>query len=213
MSESSKKYKVIPKSSFESDDVVKLSKFLLNKYLVSQIDQKLCVSKIVETEAYRAPEDKASHAYKNKKTNRTKTMFEAGGRSYVYLCYGIHNMFNIVTGPSGTAHAILIRALEPIEGINHMQLRRMQKSNNFNLTNGPGKLCKALGITKIHNDINLCDSKSLIYIADNTTVKPANIIASPRVGIAYAEECAYWPWRFRIKNNPWTSLPHKVRLA
>lgn len=202
------KYELLNKSILQGEDTLYLAKYLLGKILISKIDGKECVTRIVETEAYKAPEDKGSHAYNNKRTSRTEVMFHSGGISYVYLCYGIHNMLNVVTGPVDEAHAILIRAVEPLSGLELMRERR--NSPMKQLTNGPGKLSKALGITRSHNNLDLCDMDSPIYLCDHTDIPQHQILEGPRVGIAYAEECALWPWRFRIKDNPWTSLPDKV---
>ena len=195
------------KSSFYlREDVVQISKDLLGKYLVTNFDNHKTVGKIVETEAYRAPDDKACHAYNNLVTKRTKTMFEKGGVAYVYLCYGIHHLFNVVTAPKGMAHAILIRGVEPVENIDIMLQRRGFSKLKNNLTAGPGTLTKALGISTAHNGISFLDEKSLIWIEDRgEDVLETNIIASPRVGVGYAEECAAWDWRFRVKDSNWTS--------
>ena len=190
----------IERSELEGKDPVILAKWLLNKYLISSVDNCTIITRIIETEAYKAPEDKASHAYGNKKTKRTQTMFQKGGISYVYLCYGLHQMFNVVTGPEGVPHAILIRALQPIHGIQHIKSRR-NISNPKNYCNGPGKLCQALGISKMHNGIDICNSNSPIWIGNNQEVKAAEIDASPRVGIDYAEEWVDINWRFRIKGS------------
>lgn len=198
-------YLPIDIQSLQSEDVLSLAKLLLGKFIVSKIDDALCVLKIVETEAYRGADDKASHAYPNKMTPRTKTMFLSGGVSYIYLCYGIHNMFNVVVGPTGIANAILIRAAEPVDGVLEMKERRQSKE--VNVANGPGKLCQALGITRDHNNMNICTPSSLIYLAENKKISNEDIEIGPRVGIAYAEECAMWPWRFRIKDNKYTSKP------
>ncbi len=196
----------LSQSFYLREDVVQISKDLLGKYLVTNIDDKITVGKIVETEAYRAPDDKACHAHLNRFTERTKVMFEAGGTAYIYLCYGIHHLFNIVTAPKGMAHAVLIRAVEPIENVNVMLQRRKFVELKYNLTAGPGTLTKALGISKKQNGINLLDEKSSIWIEDRgEVILEENIIASPRVGIDYAEECALWDWRFRVKNSKWTS--------
>lgn len=194
---------------FQSEDILYLAKFLLGKYLVTQIENKTCASLIVETEAYQAPHDKGSHAYGNKITDRTKIMFGNGGISYIYLCYGIHEMFNVVTGPRDFAHAILIRAVQPISGIEIMKERR-NAIEGVALTNGPGKLCQALGINREYSGNKLSDRNNPIWIGDNTSITENEIISGPRVGIAYAEECANWTWRFRIKNNKWTSKPDHV---
>jgi DNA-3-methyladenine glycosylase len=196
----------LPPSFYLREDVLQISKDLLGKYLITNFDQKITVGKIVETEAYRAPDDKACHAHLNRFTERTKIMFEAGGTAYIYLCYGIHHLFNIVTAPKGMAHAVLIRAVEPVENVNVMLQRRKFEKLKYNLTAGPGTLTKAFGISKKQNGINLLDKKSPIWIEDRgEIVLEKNIIASPRVGVAYAEECALWDWRFRVKESKWTS--------
>ncbi len=202
------KYRLIDKSILQNEDTIYLARHLLGKLLISQIDGQECVTRIVETEAYKAPEDKGSHAYNNKRTKRTEVMYHSGGSSYVYLCYGIHNMLNVVTGPEDQAHAVLIRAVEPLSGWEVMRNRRQAPDKQ--LTNGPGKLCKALGITRAHNKIDLCDKDSPIYLCDQSAIPQQQILEGLRVGIAYAEECAHWPWRFRIKDNHWTSIPDVV---
>lgn len=197
--------KIIPKSYFVSDDVIDVSKSLIGKVLCTQFDDCLTKGIIVETEAYRAPEDKASHAYGNKHTARTAPMFLEGGRSYVYLCYGIHHLFNIVTGGINRAHAVLIRAVEPLEGIDHMLTRRKLKKICPSLTAGPGILTKALGITTTQTNKPLIRENS-IWIEDHDfKIDTDQIISSPRVGVEYAEECATWPWRFRLRDNKWCS--------
>jgi DNA-3-methyladenine glycosylase len=196
----------LPKSFYIREDVVQISKELLGKYLVTNFEGQKTVGKIVETEAYRAPDDKACHAYSNKKTERTKVMFEEGGVAYVYLCYGIHHLFNVVTGEKNMAHAVLIRGLEPVENIEVMLQRRKMKELKPQLTSGPGVLSKALGIQTQHTNLSLIDNDSLIWIEDrNDFISKDNIIESPRVGVGYAEECALWNWRFRVKGSKWTS--------
>ena len=191
---------------FLDEDVVSLSRSVLGKYLVTNIDNVKTSGMIVETEAYKAPEDKACHAYLNKRTDRTKVMFYQGGHCYVYLCYGIHHLFNIVTGPEDVAHAILIRAIEPAEGIEIMQKRRGRPNLTPQLTAGPGIASKALGITTQYTGLSIVDNYAPIWIEDRgQLIPPDQIIASPRVGVGYAEECALWDWRFRIKGSKWTS--------
>lgn len=163
------------------------------------------MGKIVETEAYKAPEDKASHAYGNRVTKRTQIMFENGGKAYVYLCYGVHHLFNVVVGQEGLAHAILVRALEPVQGIKHMMERRNIKTSTYRLTNGPGILSKAMGITTAWNGASLLKRQDIWIEMRDASLQSQDIIASPRVGVAYAEECALWKWRFRIRNNFWSS--------
>ena len=193
-------------SFYNREDVVQISKDLLGKYLVTQIDGHYTSGKIVETEAYRAPDDKACHAYNNRLTERTKVMFGPAGYSYVYLCYGIHHLFNVVTAPEGLAHAVLIRAIEPADNIDQMMKRRAFTKLRPQLTAGPGVMSKALGITTALNQISLTAPKSNIWIEDRGLIIPSKeMIASPRVGVGYAEECADWNWRFRIKDNRWTS--------
>ncbi len=191
---------------YQREDVVQISKDLLGKVLVSSIKNVKTAGVIVETEAYRGPDDKACHAYNNRYTDRTKVMYENGGLTYVYLCYGIHHLFNVVTAKKGMAHAVLIRAIEPLEEIETMLERRKLDQLKPQLTAGPGVMTKAMGITTANTGIDMTHPSAKIWIEDHKLViHPKNIIASPRVGIAYAEECADWKWRFRIKGNKWTS--------
>lgn len=199
-------YKRLGKSFYTRKDVVHISQELLGKYLVTNFNGHLTSGKIVETEAYRAPDDKACHAWMNRRTNRTEIMFAEGGKAYVYLCYGIHHMFNVVTAEKDIAHAILVRAIEPVENLEKMLERRKMQKIERRLTAGPGILSQALGIKTSHTGIDLSKKDSPIWIEDRgKIISPENIIASPRVGIGYAEECIDWPWRFRIKNSKWTS--------
>lgn len=196
----------LTKAFYLRTDVVQVSKELLGKYLVTNFDDQLTAGKIVETEAYRAPDDKACHAYNNRRTKRTEIMFQTGGTAYVYLCYGIHHLFNVVTAPAETAHAVLIRGLEPVDNIELMLKRRNFDKFKPQLTAGPGILSKALGINRFHTGLSLTDDDSLIWLEDRgEQVAEKDIIASPRVGVGYAEECALWNWRFRIKGNAYTS--------
>jgi DNA-3-methyladenine glycosylase len=195
---------LLKKEFYLREDVVLISKELLGKFLYTNTDGKLTGGMIVETEAYHAPEDKASHAFENKRTPRTENFYHQGGISYVYLCYGIHHLFNVVTNKKDRPHAILIRAIEPTEGIDTMLKRRGKTKLTPELTAGPGSLTMALGINSKHNGISLFGDT--IWLEDKgISVKKNQIIASPRVGVDYAEEWAIKPWRFRIKNNPWTS--------
>jgi len=133
-------------------------------------------------------------------------MFAEGGTAYVYLIYGMYHLFNVVTAKKEMAHAVLIRGVEPIENVNIMLQRRKFSTMKNNLTAGPGTLTIALGINKEHTGLNLLDKKSPIWIEDRgVTILEKNIIASPRVGVGYAEECALWNWRFRVKDSKWTS--------
>ena len=196
----------LSKSFFLRDDVVQISKDLLGKYLITRFNDQITAGKIVETEAYRAADDKACHAYNFRRTKRTQTLFEDAGTIYVYLCYGIHHLFNVVTAPKENPQAVLIRAIEPVENIKLMLKRRHFKQLKPQLTAGPGVLSKALGISTRHNGLSLLNPKSPIWIEDRGVhISSQQILASPRVGVAYAKECALWNWRFRIKNSEWTS--------
>ena len=198
--------KILPTEFYLRKDVIQIARDLLGKVLCSRINGQETSAIIVETEAYRAPDDKASHAYNNRRTARTEIMFGPGGMAYVYLCYGIHHLFNVVTAPSEMAHAVLIRAVEPLGNVPLMLERRGMAVLAPRLTAGPGSLSKALGIRTSHTGTDLMDPSGPIWILDGGRQIPSkNIIASARVGVDYAEECADWPWRFRIGGSQWTS--------
>ena len=202
---------ILPKEFYTREDVLQISQDLLGKILVADIDGTRTAGMIVETEAYKAPEDKACHAYNNRYTERTKTMFEDGGVAYVYVCYGIHHLFNAVTAIEGMAHAVLVRAVEPFEGLTVMEKRRGIDCRKSSLTNGPGKFTVAMGIRKNHNGVKLWKSQSCVSIWDEgISIGKDEVITGPRVGMTSAEECAHWPWRFRIRGNKWTSKPDIV---
>ena len=189
---------------YQRDDVVEISKELLGKALFTNFDNKITAGIIVETEAYAGITDKASHAFNSKRTKRNEVMYKTGGIAYVYLCYGMHHLFNIVTNKNNIPHAVLIRAIEPTIGLDIMLNRRLHSKKTFSLTSGPGCLSKALGITTNNSGISLL--KNHIWIEDqNTSVKEYDIVSSSRVGIQYAKEDANNPWRFQMKNNPWVS--------
>jgi DNA-3-methyladenine glycosylase len=157
---------------------------------------------IVETEAYSHTE-RGCHAFQSKMTRRNEVMFGDGGRAYVYLCYGIHNMFNVVTNKEGQADAVLVRALQPLAGIEHM-MERMNLGRARRITSGPGKLTKALGIDRTMNG-NELDSNHLWLEDQGHRVRSTDIISSPRIGIDYAGDDALLPWRFTIKGTTWAS--------
>lgn len=199
----------LPASYYQSADVVSLSRDLLGKYLFTCIDGLTTGGYIVETEAYNGVIDKASHAYGNRQTRRTQTIFMNGGVAYVYLCYGIHEMFNIVTSAEGEPHAILIRAIEPTEGLDIMLRRRNMLAVKPNITSGPGSVAKALGISRGINGFSL--QSDVIWLEDRLLNFPDESIASvPRVGVSYAGEDALLPYRFYVKGNPYVSKPNKV---
>ncbi|MDB5007496.1 MAG: 3-methyladenine glycosylase [Mucilaginibacter sp.] len=193
---------------YHSDNVVALSRDLIGKYLFTCIDGINTGGYIVETEAYNGIIDKASHAFGNRQTPRTKTMFMQGGIAYVYLCYGIHEMFNIVTSGEGQPHAILIRAVQPTEGIEAMLYRRNMVTVKPNITSGPGSVAKALGISRNINAFSL--QSDTIWVEDKGLIfSDEQIAAVPRVGVSYAGEDALLPYRFYVKGNPYVSKPNK----
>jgi DNA-3-methyladenine glycosylase len=158
---------------------------------------------IVETEAYRAPQDRASHAYGGRRTRRTETMYSLGGTAYVYFVYGMYHQFNVVTGVRDVAHAVLIRALQPVEGVGLMRARRPGRLD-ATLTSGPGTLCLALGIDRSHDRADLLGDR--VWLEEGPArVRPAAIAAGPRIGIDYAGEWAAKPWRFWLRDNPHVS--------
>ena len=190
------------------NDVVAISKNLLGKYLFTYIDGVTTGGYIVETEAYNGIIDKASHSFGNRQTPRTKTMFMQGGIAYVYLCYGIHEMFNVVTSVEGQPHAILIRAVHPTEGIEAMQVRRNMPVVKPTITSGPGSVAKALGISRNVNAISL--QSDTLWIEDRgLNFSDADITAGPRIGVAYAAEDALLPYRFYVKGDIYVSKPNK----
>lgn len=197
---------------YRREDTVQIAKELLGKVIITEFNGLRTSARIVETEAYKAPEDKACHAYLNRNTKRTSTMFLPGGVAYIYLCYGIHHLFNVVTGPEGAAHAVLIRAVEPLTGIETMLQRRGLEKLKPQLSAGPGVMSKALGIEKQYDAISLTAPAGLIRIADAPGLADSEIIAGPRVGIDYAEECVDWPWRFYQRDSRWVSKTRKKKL-
>lgn len=197
-------YKPLPQSFYLTENVEKLARALLGTRLCTSIDGQFTCARIVETEAYRGPDDKAAHVYGYRRTKRTEPIFGVGGTAYVYLCYGIHHLFNVVSAPAEIPHAILVRAVEPLQGIEVMLQRRGMTAIKPRLTAGPGSLSAALGIHSGLSGVDLTNPDSGIWIEERT--EPVDeIIASPRVGVDYAEECAAWPWRFRIAGSKWCS--------
>ena len=197
------KMQKIPQSFYLRNDVVKIAKELLGKILVTNWNNEYTSGRIVEAEAYAGEIDKASHASKGK-TKRTAVIFEEGGTAYVYLCYGIHEMFNIVTNKNGIAHAILIRAVEPIEGIDIMLRRTGKKVFNETLTRGPGNVGKAYGFHRSQCGLSLQSDE--LYIADDGyKVDKKLIVASPRIGVDYAGDDALLDYRLYIKDNKFVS--------
>lgn len=189
---------------YSRKDVVTVAKELLGKVLVTNFNGIYTAGMIVETEAYAGAADKASHAYGNRRTNRTEIMYSKGGTAYVYLCYGIHHLFNVVTNVQDIPHAVLIRGVEPLEGIEHMLERRRKEHLLPSLTAGPGALSMALGIHTKHTGLLLLDDE--VWIDDRgIKLKKDQVVAGTRVGVAYAQEDAYLPYRFWIKDNKYVS--------
>ena len=187
-------------SFYTRDDVVKISKDLLGKTLCTNIDNKRTSAIITETEAYAGVGDKASHAYKERRTHRTEIMFRQGGCAYIYLCYGMYSLFNVVTNVENVPHAVLIRGAVALNGIETILQRTGKKKLTDNLLSGPGKLSKAMGLHFSLTGISLLDD--VVWIEDNGTVIPQkNILATPRIGVDYAEEDALLPYRFVVDRN------------
>jgi len=186
----------------EHDNVVQIAQDLLGCELRHTLADGTILSGIItETEAYRGPEDKASHAWNNRRTSRTEIMFGNAGTSYVYLCYGIHNLFNVVTNKSGIPHAVLIRGIFPILGLDRQLENRNKIKLNYQDFVGPGKVTKALEITSNHNNINLLDSNSPLQMHDKFNFSKNDIQMGKRVGIDYAEDWKDKLWRFWIKKE------------
>jgi len=195
---------ILPVSFYTRKDVVHIAKELLGKVLVTEFDGTYTSGMIVETEAYAGAADKASHAFGNKRTKRTEVMYREGGTAYVYLIYGIHHLFNVVTHMADVPHAVLIRAIEPLDGIELMLERRKMELPKPALTAGPGAMSAALGIHTRHTGYSLQGPE--IYIEDRgIKILPRNIVAASRVGVAYAAEDALLPYRFYVKDNRYVS--------
>jgi DNA-3-methyladenine glycosylase len=204
-----RKDKKLPLQFYQSDNVTAIAKNLLGKVLSTYINGQLTSGIIVETEAYGGIIDKASHAYNGRYTNRTKVMYEPAGITYVYQCYGIHFLLNIVTAAKTVPHAVLIRALEPTTGIDIMMERRGMSVLKNTITKGPGALAKAMGINMELNKKDILGDE--IWISDNGIhVAEDEIISCPRIGVDYAAEDALLPWRYYVKRNKFVSRPQKM---
>lgn len=184
----------LPRSFYERPDTLAIARALIGKVLVTQIEGERTTAAITETEAYLGAEDRASHAFGGKITPRNKVMYGEAGHAYVYLCYGIHHLFNVVTNAAGVAHAVLIRAVLPLEGLEVMRRRRNMAKLS---TGGPGTLTRALGITTAHTGTDLLGK--LIFIEDQGIAVPHHaIVEGPRIGVEYAGTDALLPYRFHI---------------
>jgi len=176
---------------FYARPVLSVAKACIGNLLVHRSEQGLAAGRIVESEAYRGPEDRAAHSYGGRRTARTEVMFGPPGFAYVFFVYGMHHQFNLVTTKEGAPHAVLIRAIEPVLGVELMAKRRGLPASARELSNGPGKLCQALGIGRECYGVDLCGSK--LFLAEGPPVRSAS---AKRVGIDYAGDWAEKPWRF-----------------
>jgi DNA-3-methyladenine glycosylase len=194
----------LPRKWFERDDVVKVAKELVGAYLCTDHPKEgLTVGRIVETEAYRGWGDKACHANEGKKTARNEIMFREGGHAYVYLCYGIHELFNVVTHRKDHPNAVLIRAIEPVFGVTTMVKRRYSpRAKESRLGAGPGLVTQCLGIDRKLNGVDMVDSPDLWIAKPNRPIPKNKIKAVPRVGVDYAGEDALLPWRVYLEDSP-----------
>ncbi len=203
--------KKLPREFYTRFDTLQIARELLGKTLVvPDVSGKRVSGKIVETEAYCGIEDKAAHSYQNRRTKRTETMFALGGTAYIFFIYGMYYQFNVVVGEIGVPHAVLIRAVEPLENIEIMRERRhsIKRKNDSkmpdkNLTSGPGKLCIALAIDRTFNGEDLLGKR--VRLEDGAKIGDDEIAAGKRIGIDYAEEYAEKPWRFWLKDNQFVS--------
>lgn len=190
----------LKQSYYLQTDVVVLARDLIGKVLVTKINNQITSGIITETEAYNGIADKASHAYNGRRTSRTEIMYAKGGVSYVYLCYGIHHLFNIVTNVQDVPHAVLLRAVKPLKGEKFILKRRNSLSLNNNLCVGPGKVSQALGITTAHNALSL--NGTVIWLEDEgIKINASKIETGRRIGVDYAGEDAKLPYRFWINHN------------
>ena len=196
--------KKLDNTFYDRADVVRIARELLGKVLVTTFEGLRTTGRIVEVEAYNGVVDRASHAWSGRRTRRTEVMYREGGTAYVYLIYGIHHLFNVVTNKKDTPHAVLVRALEPLEGIPTMLKRTGKTKLDHTLTRGPGNLSKAMGLYIQHTGFSLFED--IIYIGDDGyKLRKSEIIASPRIGVDYAGPDAELPYRFFVKGNPYVS--------
>lgn len=201
----------LPASFYDRPRVVAIARELLGKVLVTEFGGRRTSGRIVEVEAYNGIVDRASHAWSGRRTKRTEVMFGSGGTAYVYLIYGIHHLFNVVTNRKEVPHAVLIRALDPLEGIPVMLKRTGKVGLDHTLTRGPGNVSKALGLRTTDTGTSLLGD--VIWIGDDGwRVKRGQIVATPRIGVDYAGEDAALPYRFFIRGNPYVSGPRVKTL-
>ncbi len=193
---------VLTADFYQRPDVLGIARELVGKVIVTHIDGQTTTAMITETEAYAGVTDRASHAWRGRRTARTEVMYAPGGVAYVYLCYGIHHLFNVVTNVQDIPHAVLIRAVAPLEGIDAMLQRRGCNKVTPQLTSGPGALSVALGINKMHTGFSLAGPDIRIEDQDMAI---SHLTATPRIGVAYAGADALLPYRFFATGSPWVS--------
>lgn len=197
--------KKLPYQFYERTDVVAVAKDLLGKLVVTRFNGRLTSGRIVETEAYIGITDRASHSFAGRRTPRNEHMYGEAGTSYVYICYGMHQMLNVVTNKKDIPDAVLIRALEPIEGIETMLERTGKKQLDNTLTRGPGNVAKAMGISKLHSGVNLRGKDLFIKDDPEYKITEENIGSSKRIGVDGAGDAAKLPYRFYIRGNKFVS--------
>jgi DNA-3-methyladenine glycosylase len=201
--------KKLPIEFYDRQDVLNIAKELLGKIITTKFNGVITSARIVETEAYVGITDKASHSYNGKRTTRNEHMYAAPGIAYVYICYGMHHLFNVVTNKINTPDAVLIRAAEPLQGIDIMLKRTGKKKSDNTLTKGPGNVAKALGIFKEHSGLHL-RGHSIIIHEDDYAIEKKLMGASKRIGVESSGAAALYPYRFYIKGNKFVSgYPNK----
>ena len=194
----------LPAGFYTRSNVITIARELLGKILVTRLNGLVTMGRIVETEAYNGIADRAAHSWNGRRTQRTEIMYSEGGVAYVYLCYGLHQMFNVVTDKAGFPKAVLIRALEPLAGTDIMMERRKKTKPDVTLTCGPGSLARAMGIQVKHTGSDLTGDEIFIA-ADDYHLPRKNIIVTPRIGVDYAGVDAQLPYRFYIAGNKYVS--------
>ena len=198
----------LPLSFYNRKDVLSIARELLGKIVVTNFDGNITSGRIVETEAYVALTDKASHSFAGRRTGRNEHMYAAAATAYVYICYGMHQMFNIVTNEKEIPDAVLIRAVEPLQGIDIMLKRTGKLKADYTLTKGPGNVGKALGISKQHSGLHLLDN-DLYLMSDRFVLDKNEIGTSKRIGVESAGQDALLPYRFYVRGNKYVSGKNK----
>lgn len=201
--------KKLPQNFYDRKDVVSIARELLGKILVTNFDGNITSGRIVETEAYVALTDKASHSFSGRRTSRNEHMYAAAATVYVYICYGMHQMFNIVTNEKEIPDAILIRAIEPLQGIDIMLKRTGKLKHDFTLTKGPGNVGKALGIFKKHSGLHLLNDEEIYVLDEGIIIDEDKIGISKRIGVESAGPDSLLPYRFYVRGNRYVSGSNK----